>query len=705
MAPAVAYGETVTSASASLRFVGPGVWLDAIDIRKGETGVVRGAAHVEWAGAYSFNVDARQIPVESIDMIAFPQAPLTGTLDFTSSGSGEFLDPAYDVDFQVRDLFVRDEGIGDLRQGRLEIRGDDLNFRFEVGSTRFPATAVGKVTLLGDYPGDVNIRVTDASLDPYARVFVPSLSPFALAVASGTLRVSGTLASLDNIVAQLHVDSLDLKLFDYGLRNDGPIEASLEQGLVRVGRLKLIGEDTQLAVSGNVDVTQGILGLRAEGGANLGILQAFLRDIRGAGRAQVIADFTGTMEKPQLSGSAMIDGGRLRHMWLPHAIDGINGRITFTGSSVRFDDVKATIGRGDARFGGRIGLTGLWPSLLDLTFSGEDMELRYPAGFRSVIDADLGLRGSLDNPTLSGTVLVKRGELRRTVDIGAGLVELAGSAAAGRPAAGAPAPAASFPLRFDVRLTAPSSLEIDNKLARLTASADLRLRGTYARPVLEGRAEVDRGEIWFEGRRIVVSRGTVDFSNPLKIEPYFDVEAETRVRAPGQTYQITLRASGPTTKLEWELASDPPLPEVEILTLLLGDVRSTEDAELRALRTPDSAEQNLLVSRSARLLASPISSNVQRVVEQTFGLDSVQITPFFVDPNQQTARFSPGARITIGKRISDRIYLTYSRSLTSAAQDQVILLEYDQNDKLSWILTQNEDRTYALDVRVRYVFR
>jgi translocation and assembly module TamB len=474
---------------------------------------------------------------------------------------------------------------------------------------------------------------------------------------------------------------------------------------MRIGRLKLGGEDTQLSVAGNVDVMQGVLGLRAEGSANLGILQAFLRDIRGSGRAQVTADFTGTMEKPQLSGSAVIEGGRLRHMWLPHAIDAINGRVTFTGSSVRFDDVAATIGRGDARFGGRIGLAGLQPSLLDLTFSGEGMELRYPAGFRSVVDADLSLRGSLDNPTLGGTVLVTRSELRRTVDIGAGLVELAGSAAAGAPAAAPAAPAASLPLRFDIRLTAPSTLEIDNKLARLTASADLRLRGTYDRPVLEGRAEVDRGEVWFEGRRYLVSRGTVDFSNPLKIEPFFDVEAETRVRAPGQTHQITLRVTGTTAKLEWELLSDPPLPEVEILSLLLGDVRSTEDAELRALRSPNSAEQNLLVSSSARLLASPISSNVQKVVEQTFGLDSVQITPFFVDPNQQTARFSPGARITIGKRISDRIYLTYSRSLTSAAQDQVILLEYDQSDRLSWILTQNEDRTYALDVRVRYVFK
>jgi autotransporter translocation and assembly factor TamB len=246
---------------------------------------------------------------------------------------------------------------------------------------------------------------------------------------------------------------------------------------------------------------------------------------------------------------------------------------------------------------------------------------------------------------------------------------------------------------------------MDNKLGRLTASADLRLRGTYAKPVLEGRAEIDRGEIWFEGRRYVVSRGTVDFPNPSKIEPYFDVEAETRVRAPGQTYQVTLRASGVPARFDWDLSSDPPLPEVDILALLLGETLSTEDAELRSLRASDAAEQSLVASSSARLLAGRTSTNVRKAVEQTFGLDSVQITPFFVDPNQQSARFSPGARVTIGKRISDRIYLTYSRSLSSTSRDQVILLEYDQSDRLSWVLTQNEDRTYALDVRVRYVFR
>ena len=324
-----------------------------------------------------------------------------------------------------------------------------------------------------------------------------------------------------------------------------------------------------------------------------------------------------------------------------------------------------------------------------------------------MVDADLGLRGSLDDPTLSGFVTVKRGELGRTLDRSMGLTELFGVAAAVAPPAGpAPAaPAASFPLRFDVKLSAPATIEMDNKLGRLTASADLRLRGTYDKPVLEGRAEVDRGEVWFEGRRYVVSRGTVDFPNPSRIEPYFDVEAETRVRAPGQTYQVTLRATGTAASFDWELSSDPPLPEVDILALLLGDALSTQDAELRALRAPDTAEQSLVASSSARMLAPKQQSDVRKAVEQTFGLDSLQITPFFVDPNQQTARFSPGARVTLGKRISDRVYLTYSRSLSSASRDQIILLEFDQSDRLSWVLTQNEDRTYALDVRVRHVFK
>jgi hypothetical protein len=111
-------------------------------------------------------------------------------------------------------------------------------------------------------------------------------------------------------------------------------------------------------------------------------------------------------------------------------------------------------------------------------------------------------------------------------------------------------------------------------------------------------------------------------------------------------------------------------------------------------------------ARATRALTGALSQEVGRVVEQTFGVDTFQITPLLSDPNQQAATLSlnPSARVTIGKRISNRIFLTYARSLSSSTRDQIILLEFDESESLSWVLSQNENGTYALEVRKRLAF-
>jgi hypothetical protein len=93
-------------------------------------------------------------------------------------------------------------------------------------------------------------------------------------------------------------------------------------------------------------------------------------------------------------------------------------------------------------------------------------------------------------------------------------------------------------------------------------------------------------------------------------------------------------------------------------------------------------------------------------VQDTFGVDTFQVTPLLVDPYQRVAGLAvnPAARVTIGKRLSDRIYLTYARTLSSSTRDEIILLEYDQNDTMGWVLSKNEDDTYALEVRKRVTF-
>ena len=83
-------------------------------------------------------------------------------------------------------------------------------------------------------------------------------------------------------------------------------------------------------------------------------------------------------------------------------------------------------------------------------------------------------------------------------------------------------------------------------------------------------------------------------------------------------------------------------------------------------------------------------------------IDTFQFAPIL--DQQFGQRLNPSARVTLGTRISSRLYLTYSRTV-GPDQSELILIEYEQSDRISWVLSRdNEDRTFALDFRVRYVF-
>jgi autotransporter translocation and assembly factor TamB len=698
-----AYDETFDRFTAGLRFEGTGVRLDAIEIEKG-AGRITGAAWVGWDGTYSFNADGQRIAVESLYLLTFPQAPLTGQLEFSAVGNGLFENPRYEVRGRVDDLYVFDEGIG-LVRGGFSVRDEQFNIdQFEVASPRLAVSGSGRIALTDEYDADIFLRFSDTSLDPYVRAVVPALSPFTTAVASGTLRLLGELNTPEQLRADVVVDELTLGLFDYAIRNDGPVRVAYDRETISVDRLRLVGEGTQIELVGDVGVGDDRIALRGLGDANLGILQGLLRDIRSSGAAEVQADIRGRLSQPTVYGALTIFNGRMRHFALPHALEAINGRLEFDSGGLRLDGLSARMGGGAIRFGGRVGFDGLAPTELAITATGEEMRLRYPEGFRSIIDADLALRGELSAPVLAGTVTVRSSVWNGGMDTsGAGMLGLAAVGGAARPQAAATP--STIPLRFDLRLVAPSALRIENRAARLLGSAELTLRGDYDRPLLFGRAEIERGTVLFEGHRYQVTRGTVDFANPARIEPFFDLEAETRARVPGQVYRVVFRASGTPDRFGTELTSDPPLAPVEILSLLFGGTRSVQDADLRALRAPGLAEQELVVTQAAQLLASPVSSNVQRVVEETFGVDTVRISPSFGDLSaQETLRLNPSARVIIGKRISEKLYLTYSRAISTSTREQIILVEYDQTDRLAWVVSQNENGTYALDLRVRHVF-
>ena len=707
IANGVAYGEPFEDGRAGLTFDGAGVRIDGIELRK-KTGLVTGAAYIGWNGTYSFNADARAIPMDSVNAVAYPNMPFTGEMYFTASGTGTFNSPRYEVRGRIDDLFIADEGVGQVTSA-LSVRDQTLRIDvLEVASSRLAISGSGRIALTPQADADLRFRFTDTSLDPYVRAMKPGFSPFTTAVVSGYVRAFGELRNPEQLHAEVVAEQLDLGLFDYHLRNDGPIRIGMDDQVVRLDRLRLVGDGTQLEMVGDVRLTDQRISLRGLGDANLGILQGVLRDVRSSGAAEVQADVRGTLEAPIISASATVVDGRLRHFSLPHAIEHLNGSVTFDGGGLSVDGVTGRLGDGDVKLGGRIGFRGFEPAEYGLTATGTGMRLRYPEGFRSVVDADLALRGPFGSPVLSGTVNVKNAVYERSFDPAGGNIFGRASGASAKAPAPVPPPAGAggyFPLGFDIRVLAPNTLRIENRAARLVSSAELTLRGTYEKPQLFGRVEVTRGLVFFEGNRYDVTRGVVDFANPQKIEPFFDVEAETQARVPGQIYRVVFHVTGVPESFVFDLSSDPPLAPVEILALLFGDTRDPQNAELQALKNPGRTEQEVVAAGATRLLASPLSSEVGRVVEQTLGVDTVQISPSLGDISAlQSARLNPSARLTLGKRLSERLYLTYSRSLSASSQDQIILIEYNQTDRLAWIVSQNEDRTFALDVRVRHVF-
>jgi translocation and assembly module TamB len=245
-------------------------------------------------------------------------------------------------------------------------------------------------------------------------------------------------------------------------------------------------------------------------------------------------------------------------------------------------------------------------------------------------------------------------------------------------------------MRYDVRVSAPGTLRIDNNLASLDARAELTLQGSYGNPVLVGRAAIERGRVYFQGNTYQVRRGTLDFADPQRIDPLFDIEAETRIRS----YRVTLKVNGTLTRVYPTLTSDPPLSAVQILSLLAG----ADEATVSNLSTTQGDQARLAATGAATLAAGRIAEEVglERGAERLFGLNRFSIDPSVVRGGVS----NPTARLSVGKRITPDLSVLYSIDLRGV-EDRVLSVEYTVSDRLSVLLTQAEPGGLGFDVLFR----
>jgi hypothetical protein len=714
-----AWTEPFDSASADLEFDGDGsLRLRRMEIVKGP-GVVTGLARVSWAdNAYAFEVRSTNLPVDQIAGLRMPASPLSGTLGFTALGASSFDAPSWEFTGLVPDLYIGDEGIGVVRVG-VSLANNLFTVNEVVATSeianRLQVNCNGSIARNAESDAKLRCAFTRTSLDPYLK-FVARELPYTRAIATGSISLAGPLADPTQLAVEARVDEAQLTLFDYDLSNDGPLLFSFRDNTVRLGtcgpleapplcsRVRFTGTGTGLELDGSADMTTRTADLRATGQAALAVLQAFYPSLTAEGTATIGATLTGGFDNLELRGQAEIADGRLRHRDMPHGLSEINGPIRMEAGRITVDGLRGVMGDGNVRFGGDIALDGYRPVEYNLTADGQSLHLRFPDGLQSTVMANLYLRGPIAAPVLGGTVDVLRASYTLRFQPRIGYFSLL-NAVTGDPAAASLAPeaASTVPLALAIKIRAPRMPFVDNKSASalIIGSGEMDVTGTIDQPRITGRLDLDRGEWVFSGHRYELRGGSVDFTDPYRFDPVFDMTAETEARSSGQSYRVTIRITGTLDKLDPVLSSEPWLPDWQILSLLLGETPDVGLAELRDRGSPEDLQAQALRTAGFAIITSPISATVGSAVQRVTTIDTVQIVPLLGNENLQ---LNPTARVILGKRLSNRVYLTYSRTL-SGAQNEVILIEFDQNDQLSWVLSRNEDRSFALDFRLRFTFR
>jgi len=635
-------------------------------------------------GVYDGAAEAREVDAAALFQEASPSLQVGGRISGRATLQGTLARPRLRASFAAKRLFIGDEGLGALAASFTGKGDGQIAVDATCRSARVDLALRGSVGAAAPYASDLHLTAADTSLDPFLRAVLPALPAPLGVMVSGQVAVRGPLASPKSLTGAAALSEVAVLFPDYPVRSREPVRLELEGGALRLKTLRLAGEGTDLEIAGEAGVLgSAAVAITARGTADLRSLAALSRRLRGSGSARLSLSVSGTTAAPRVDGRLTLEGAGLRVRGFPHGLEAAQGTLRFNESALEVESITGNLAGGTVELQGRATYAQGKVTSFDLRPVGQGIALRYPEGMRSLLDADLRLFGDEDRQWLTGAVEVKQATYIRRYDVAS---ELLASRASAEGVA-----TLEDGLRFDLKIKAPGTLRIDNNLASLQARADLTLQGTASEPVVVGRAEVDRGRLFFQGQTYVIRRGVIDFTNPRKIDPLFDIEAETRIRS----YRVNLKVNGTLDRVTPTLSSDPPLSSVQILNLLAG----ADESVVSSLTEAQAGQTQLAATGAATLAAGRLSEQVglERGVERVFGLNRFSIDPSIVRGGAGT---TTSARLTVGKRLTPDLSVIYSQDLRGT-EERILSIEYILSDRFSLLLTREQPGGLGFDLRLR----
>jgi translocation and assembly module TamB len=652
----------------------------------------RGSGHVAGDLLYrpvkqevEFNLHGAGIPLEKFSALQTSVLPVAGLLEFNARGSGPLRAPNAEADLRLSHLQIGTDLQGDFRGHLLS---DGQAARISLASEMTRGTFAGQIVLglTGDYPVSGSVSMKAFDMDPFIVAGLHLKQLTGHSSVDGTFTISGALRQPDTVEVKAEIERISFNYDFVQLQNDGPIRLSYRRNEVRIEQAHLHGPETDFRLVGAVRFDRDrALHFTVAGGVNLKFINRVVPDLQAQGGANVNILIEGTMARPRIIGRASVKDASANYADFPVGLSHVSGEFVFDRSRLLFERVTAQAGGGQLTLNGAVTYAD-GPIRYEINVATTTVRIRYPVGMSWLAGGTLQLAGTSEAAILSGRVEVKRILLAEGVDV-------ASFFAAASDTTTAPTSTSPFlrNLSFDIAGNTSPGARIEWTGAQLDIDGDVRLRGTWDRPILLGHIHLLGGQMAFRGNNFTLTRGDINFANPFQLDPELNVEATSVI----SQHQVTINFSGKASKLALSYRSDPPLPDSDIIALLaLGST-----GEESALRSQSAGSQNY---GATALLSEAISSGLGGRIERLFGISHFRVDPFLSGTATES---NAAARVTIEQQITRGLTVTYSTNAATSNQYQLIQVEYAVRRDLSVIFLRDINGTYGFDVKFVKHFR
>jgi translocation and assembly module TamB len=648
----------------SLNFHGNGNSITANLAARMAAGSAQGNATVDpKTRAFQFQFHADNIHLEQLQTVKERNLQVTGSLNLDATGHGTPESPELDATLAIPQLQVQKQTVRGIKL-QTTVRNQTANIALDTEVAQNFIKGRGTIGIKAPYAADLTLDTGRIEFQPLVAMYSPAQAANVTGQTELHVTVRGPLQDKTQVEAHLDVPVLTAAYKQLQIGTARPIRVDYKNGTAVLQPATLQGTGTNINMQASIPVNNpNAASLTVKGTVDLRIAQLLASDLETGGQIQF--DVGSRAIGGGMGGEIRIVEASVHSADVPIGMDHANGVIKVSPTRLDVGSFQAQMSGGTLTARGGMSFS---PSVqFGLGLEGDNVRLRYPDGIRALMGTTLSLTGTPQASTFAGQVRIQRVSFTPDFDLNSFVSQFGGSGSAPTTAGGL-----MDNMRLNVAVQSTSQMNLQSSQVSISGTANLRIVGTAANPVVLGRTDLTGGELFFAGNRYVIQEGTIDFLNPVTTEPVLNLHVQTKIN----DYNITLALQGPLSRLRTTYTSDPALPPADIINLIARG-QTVESA---------AAQPSQPLSLGAEsLAASTVTNQIGGKIAKVAGISQLQIDPSLGADNGQT----PGARVAIQQRVTSSLFVTFATDITST-QRQAIELEYQVNPR--WSVTGVRDQ-------------